>query len=143
MLRLNRDAAEAMDTVEVHAATDVTGFGLLGHLHYLARASGVAARLDSAAVPLLPAAEELADAGEVPGGTRSNERFLASKVRRAFPVSDVTQTVLSDAQTSGGLLIAVPPGAVEALSEALRQRGVVAAQVGELQAGEPGMIDLN
>ena len=143
MLRLNRDAAEAMDGVEVHAATDVTGFGLLGHLHYLARASGVAARIDSAAVPLLPAAEELADAGEVPGGTRSNEHFLAGKVRRAFPVSDVTQTVLSDAQTSGGLLIAVPPGAVEALSGALRQRGVLAARLGELQAGEPGMIDLN
>lgn len=143
MLRLNRDGAQAMEGVEVHAATDVTGFGLLGHLHYLARASGVAARIDSAAVPLLPAAEELADGGEVPGGTRSNERFLAGKVRRAFPVSDVTQTVLSDAQTSGGLLIAVPPGAVDALSEALRQRGVLAARVGELQAGEPGMIDLN
>lgn len=143
MLRLNRDAADAMDTVEVHAATDVTGFGLLGHLHYLARASGVAARIDSAAVPLLPGAEELADAGEVPGGTRSNERFLAGKVRRAFPVSDVTQTVLSDAQTSGGLLIAVPAAAVAALSDALRQRGVLAARVGELQAGEPGTIDLN
>jgi selenide,water dikinase len=142
MLRLNRDAAETMERFEVHAATDVTGFGLLGHLHYLARASGVSARVDSASVPVLPGAEELADAGEVPSGTRSNERFLAAKVRRAFPVSDITQTVLSDAQTSGGLLIAVPPDAVGQLSQALTARGVPAARIGELQAGEPGTIEL-
>src|SRR5437870_4495827 len=81
MLRLNRDAADAMATVEVHAATDASGSGLPGHLHSLARASGLAARVEATSVPFLPGAEMLAEAGEVPGGTRSNQRFLATRVR--------------------------------------------------------------
>src|SRR5260370_29649715 len=76
MLRLNRDAADAMATVEVHAATDVTGFGLLGHLHYLALASGLAARVDSGAVPLLPDAQMLADAGQAPRGPVRTTAFF-------------------------------------------------------------------
>jgi selenide, water dikinase len=142
MLRLNRDAAQAMESVDIHAATDVTGFGLLGHLHYLAKASAVSARVDAAAVPVLPAAEELADAGEVPGGTRNNERFLADKVRWAGGVGDARRTVLSDAQTSGGLLIAISPDQVSSLLQALRQRGVDGAEIGELSAGKPGSIEV-
>jgi selenide, water dikinase len=140
MLRLNRDAAEAMAEVGVHAATDVTGFGLLGHLHYLAKASGVAARVEAAAIPQLPGAEELADAGEVPGGTRSNERFLASRVHWPPSLSAARQTVLSDAQTSGGLLIAVAGDDAQRLLGALAQRGVAGHLVGELIAGIPGEI---
>ena len=140
MLRLNREAADAMATVDVHAATDVTGFGLLGHLHYLARASGVAARVDAASVPFLPGAEMLAEAGEVPGGTRSNERFLASRVRWPAHLSPARQTLLCDAQTSGGLLIALPGKDVELLLGALTARGVAGAVVGELTEGEPGSI---
>lgn len=142
MLRLNRDAAQAMEGVEVHAATDVTGFGLLGHLHYLARASGVAARVDAAAVPVLPAAEDLADAGEVPGGTRNNERFLANKVSWAAGVPAARRTVLSDAQTSGGLLIAISPDQAPTLLQSLRQRGLERAQIGELTPGEAGSIQV-
>jgi selenide,water dikinase len=142
MLRLNQDAAHAMEGVEIHAATDVTGFGLLGHLHYLAKASAVSARVDAAAVPVLPAAEELADAGEVPGGTRNNERFLADKVHWAAGVADARRTVLSDAQTSGGLLIAVAPKEASSLLQALRQRGVDGAEIGELTAGKPGSIEV-
>jgi len=110
--------------------------------HYLARASGVSARVDSAAVLLLPGAEELADAGEVPGGTRSNERFLAPRVRWAGRVGPARRTVLSDAQTSGGLLIAIPPARAPQLLEALRRRGVEGSQIGELTAGEPGVIEV-
>jgi selenide,water dikinase len=140
MLRLNRDAADAMATVEVHAVTDVTGFGLLGHLHYMARASGVAARIEAASVRFLPGAEMLADAGEVPGGTRSNERFLASRVRWPARLSAARQTVLCDAQTSGGLLIAVPESEADRLLKALEGRGVVGFTVGELTEGEAGAI---
>jgi selenide, water dikinase len=140
MLRLNRDAADAMATVDVHAATDVTGFGLLGHLHYLARASGVAARVEAAAVPLLAGAEILADAGEVPSGTRSNERFLASRVRWPADLPAARQTLLCDAQTSGGLLIAVSGADADRLLEALRSRGVPGFVVGELTEGQPGAI---
>ena len=142
MLRLNRDAAGAMRDIGVHAATDITGFGLLGHLHYLARASGVAARIEAAAVPILPAAEELADAGEVPGGTRANERFLAGKVRAAGGISAARQTVLSDAQTSGGLLIATGEGEAGRLLERIAASSVEAAIIGELVAGEPGAITI-
>lgn len=142
MLALNRDAAEAIRAVGAVAATDVTGFGLLGHLHYLARASGVAARIQAGAVAQLPAAEGLADAGEVPGGTRSNQRFLASRVQFGTQVGPARQTVLSDAQTSGGLLIAVSPALSGSLQAALRERGVLADIVGELQSGQPGQIEV-
>jgi len=140
MLRLNRDAADAMATVEVHAVTDVTGFGLLGHLHYLARASGVAARVEASAVPMLPGAELLAEAGEVPGGTRSNERFLHARVRWPAKLPAARQTVLCDAQTSGGLLIAVPEPQAARLLEALQVRRVAGVVVGELTEGEAGAI---
>jgi len=142
MLRLNREAADAMATVEVHAATDVTGFGLLGHLHYLARASGVAARVEAAAVPMLPGAEALADAGEVPGGTRANERFLASRVHWAVALPASRQTVLCDAQTSGGLLMAVAAQDADRLLDALQRRGVTGQTIGELTPGAPGEIEV-
>jgi selenide, water dikinase len=142
MLRLNAESAAAMATIEVHAATDVTGFGLLGHLHFLARASGVAARVEAAAVPFLPGAEALADAGEVPGGTRSNERFLSSRVSWPAGLPAARRTVLSDAQTSGGLLIAVPAGEAPRLLQALESRGVSGHRVGELVGGESGQIEV-
>jgi selenide, water dikinase len=140
MLRLNRDAADAMAEVDVHAATDVTGFGLLGHLHTMARASGVAARVEAAAVPLLPGAELLAEAGEVPGGTRSNERWLASRVRWPAQLSAALRTLLCDAQTSGGLLLAVPGGEVARLLDALDRKGVKGVVIGQLTEGDAGSI---
>ena len=140
MLRLNRDAADAMATVGVHAATDVTGFGLLGHLHYMARASGLAARVEVALVPFLPGAEVLADAGEVPGGTRSNERFLASRVRWPADLPAARQILLCDAQTSGGLLLAVPASGAASLMAALQAKRVAGTVIGELTQGEAGSI---
>jgi selenide,water dikinase len=106
----------------------------------MARASGVAARIEAAAVPLLPGAEVLAEAGEVPGGTRSNERFLASRVRWPANLSAARQTLLCDAQTSGGLLLAVPEREVERLLRSLTQKKVLGAVVGQLTEGEAGSI---
>ena len=142
MLRLNGAAAQVMaQAAGVHAATDVTGFGLLGHLHLLAKASELAARVTAAAVPL-PGAEELADAGEVPGGTGSNERFLRPWVHWSSSVAAARRRVLADAQTSGGLLIAVSRGDARHLEGSLRAEGVDAAIIGGcLQAAEePGQL---
>jgi selenide,water dikinase len=142
MLALNRDAADAMATVEVHAATDITGFGLLGHLHSMARASGIAAQVEAASVPFLPGAEMLAEAGEVPGGTRSNERFLASRVRWPANLPAARQTLLCDAQTSGGLLLAVPGNEVDRLLRALTVKGVTGVVIGQLTEGDAGSIQV-
>ncbi|HKE97550.1 MAG TPA: selenide, water dikinase SelD [Actinomycetes bacterium] len=140
MTALNDAAAEAALAAGVRAATDVTGFGLLGHLHRLLRASGAAAVIGAAQVPLLPGAAELAAAGFVPGGTVSNTAYLESRVRVDPAVPAATATLLHDAQTSGGLLLAAAPGRLAALLAALRARAVPAATIGEVTAGEPGRI---
>jgi selenide,water dikinase len=140
MTTTNRAAAEAMTDVGVDAATDVTGFGLLGHLHRMLLASGAAADLDAGAVPLLdPRILELAGAGVVPGGTKRN---LAS-VRAQTDFGDLSEPermILADAQTSGGLLIAAKHE--PALEAALREDGVSFARVGEVVRGEPGRISV-
>jgi selenium donor protein len=114
MASLNRTASEVMRKHGVHACTDVTGYGLLGHLREMAAASGVDARIHVAAVPILPGARELAEAGHVPGGTKRNLEDLAEFVD--WDETDpITRTLLADAQTSGGLLIALPAEAAEGL----------------------------
>lgn len=129
---LNRAASEAMTQVGVHAATDVTGYGLLGHLHEMAAASSVGARISTAAVPVIEGARHLAGAGAVAGGTARNLEWLKDKVRWATSIDEVKQILLADAQTSGGLLIAVAPGRAQALEGALRARGVeTVARIGE------------
>ncbi len=140
MLQLNHAAAAAMTEVGVSAATDVTGFGLLGHLRTMAQASGVSATVQAAAVPVLPGAEALADAGEVPGGTRSNERSLRTSVRWSDTVLPPRRILLCDAQTSGGLLIAVPESARPRLQAGLAARGVPAYRIGALDDGPAGTI---
>jgi selenide,water dikinase len=130
-----------MVAVGVHACTDITGFGLLGHLHELAAASGVAARVRGSQVPLLPGALDLIEQDVVPGGTRSNEGFLAPFTRWDDAVDPRLRLALVDAQTSGGLLIAVPPDRASELRDALRSAGVRwTASVGELEAGAAGTI---
>ncbi len=140
MLQLNQAAAAAMTAVGVSAATDVTGFGLLGHLRTMARASGVSASVQAAAVPVLLGAEALANAGEVPGGTRSNERSLRTSVQWSDAVLPPRRILLCDAQTSGGLLIAVPESAQPRLEAELAARGVAAYRIGVLDDGPPGTI---
>ncbi len=129
---LNRAASEAMTQIGVHAATDVTGYGLLGHLHEMAAASGVGARVSAAAVPVIEGARHLAGEGAVAGGTARNLEWLKDKVRWAPGIDEVTQILLADAQTSGGLLIAVAPERAQTLEGALRARGVeTIARIGE------------
>lgn len=142
MAALNRAAAEAMIEVGPSAATDVTGFGFLGHLHELAHASAVAARIRAAAIPVLPGARRLAEQGVVPGGSKRNAAFCAAFVGWADAVDAATRVLLTDAQTSGGLLIAVPGARLPALERALAARGVLAAVVGEIVAGRAGQIDV-
>jgi selenide,water dikinase len=139
MTALNAGASEAMAEVGVSAATDVTGFGLLGHLSIALVASGASATVDAAAIPLLPGTLRLAEVGVVPSGTHSNHVFLAPSVDWGeLPSSE--QLVLADAQTSGGMLISVPRDRVDALKRALAIRGILAAEVGVVAAGEPGRV---
>jgi selenide, water dikinase len=140
MTSLNRDAAEAALAAAVVAATDVTGFGLLGHLHRMLRASGVAGEVDAARVPFLPGAAELAAAGFVSGGTRNNEAYLRDHVELEPGLPPVVATLLHDAQTSGGLLLSVGPERLGALVADLRARGVEPALVGRVVAGRAGQI---
>jgi selenide, water dikinase len=140
MTTLNQAAAEAALDGGVVAATDVTGFGLLGHLHRMLRASGVAGEVDAARVPFLPGAAELAAAGFVPGGTRSNQAYLAASVDLEPGLPPVVATLLHDAQTSGGLLLSVRPDRLAALVEGLTARGLRPALVGRVLDGPAGRI---
>ena len=142
MARLNRDAAQAAATVRVHAATDVTGFGLLGHLRGITRGSRVAVRLHAGRIPLLPDVVALAEAKLVPGGTRRNLAAVADVVRWDPSLTEAQRAVIGDAQTSGGLLVATPDG--PALLAALRTAGVEgAALIGEVLGEDPlGAIEV-
>ena len=141
MATLNRAAAEAMATVHASACTDVTGFGLLGHLRNLAAASGCAATVRLSSVPVIEAAWSYVREGIAPGGTHANWRFLGDWVEYAGDVDKHAQLVLCDAQTSGGLLIALPADEAERLCAELRARGApCAAIVGSLQEGSAGRM---
>ena len=109
MKRLNRGAAAAARKASAHAATDVTGFGFLGHLHHLALAAGCRARVDSEAVPIFDFVRDLARDGAIPGGSRKNLDYVSPHAEFDENVDETTRLVLADAQTSGGLLVAVAP----------------------------------
>ncbi|GLX99569.1 selenide, water dikinase SelD [Herbidospora sp. NBRC 101105] len=142
MTTLNAHAARAATDAGVRAATDVTGFGLLGHLRRMLSASGLAAKVDADHVPLLPDARELAAKGFVPGGTKANMSFLTDWVDVAVSVDEEVAILLHDAQTSGGLLLAVPPTAAD-LVEKLREHDVSTAVIGEAVVGRPGHISVH
>ena len=139
MTELNAPASAAMVDAGAEAGTDVTGFGLLGHLREMLEASGVAAEVDASSVPLLPGTLELATAGVIPGGTRKNRTFLHAHVDWG-DLPEPERLVLADAQTSGGLLIAVSDGRADLLRQALERRGVEAAEIGRTTRGDPGLI---
>jgi selenide,water dikinase len=140
MSTLNKTAAEIMNRYRVHACTDVTGFGLLGHTAEMATGSDVGIRLDASQVPVLPRVRELAEAGFVPGGTKSNHLHVEDRVTYASNIDQVGQWILCDAVTSGGLLIAVAPEDAEAMFTELRAQGVEAAIIGEVVADHPRRI---
>ncbi len=141
MAVLNAGAAEAMLEVGVHAATDVTGFGLLGHAHEMAKDSGVALRIRYSAVPKFERALELAAEAHVPGGTNNNRYYLQDIATFDDSLTWEETTLLFDAQTSGGLLMAVEPSRVDALVEALKKKAAPAAAViGEVVDGPGGQV---
>ena len=141
MATLNRDAAQAMTQVGVNAATDITGFGLLGHLKSMVKSSGVAAEVNLSQVPILPGVGELLAQGIAPGGTGRNRDSVADAVHWHPDLSDSDQLLLCDAQTSGGLLIAVPAARQDALLAALTAAATpAAALVGRITNGPAGTI---
>lgn len=141
MTTLNRDAAEEIVRFNTHALTDVTGFGLLGHLRNVVAASKVSARVFLDDVPVLSAAREYVNAGVSPGGTHANHRFLADWVTYAPDLTKEEQLILCDAQTSGGLLAAVAPDQADALVSSLRGRGIKeAAAIGRIESTVPSRI---
>jgi selenide,water dikinase len=140
MTTLNDGAARAALRVGVSAATDVTGFGLIGHLTSMLEASKVAAEIVFEAVPILPHARNLASRGIVPGGTERNLEAAAA-VEWAADLTPADRYLCVDAQTSGGLLLAVPAENEAALLEALREEHTpVAAVIGRVTAGPPGRV---
>jgi selenide,water dikinase len=138
MLTLNRRAAELASAVEIHSATDITGFGLLGHAAEIARNSGVGLRFVAADLPLLPGALDYARAGIAPGGLGRNRDFLERDgyVQIAESVDPARRMLLYDPQTSGGLLLVLPPEAADVFVSACAAVGQPVWRVGEVIAGE-------
>jgi selenide,water dikinase len=144
MKTLNRVASEEIGQSDVHALTDVTGFGLLGHLRNIVSASKVGARVFVDRVPVLPAARQYVEAGIAPGGTHANHRFLADWVTYDPDVTTHDQLLLCDAQTSGGLLAAVAPDRADALLSSLHARGVTdAVAIGLIESQNPGRMTVS
>jgi selenide,water dikinase len=132
---LNKAAREAMGEVGVSAATDITGYGFLGHLMEMLEASGAGAVVRRSSVPVWERAVPLANAGVYPGGLKSNREYLENRVT-ADGVDQDDLLALYDPQTSGGLLVALPEERAPALVRALEGRGTLAAAVGEVVEGQ-------
>jgi cysteine desulfurase len=136
MSQLNRSAAEQMKDMEVHACTDVTGFGLAGHLKEMIAGSNTDAEILAGQVPVFEHTEEYAEAGMIPGGSLNNLDFVSDVVTWHTEVGDTLRKILSDAQTSGGLLIAMPPGrAQEYVDKVSGHTGTPAAIIGRVTDG--------
>lgn len=137
MTRLNRRAAELAGEFVLHSATDITGYGLLGHADELARNSGVGLRIVAGRVPLMPGALGYAERGIVPGGLGRNRSYLAAApaVRTSAGLAEALAQLLFDPQTSGGLLFAVPAAQAGALGERFAAAGEPIWEIGEVIAG--------
>jgi selenide, water dikinase len=149
MTTLNKAAAEVITdgsrgerTFAVHALTDITGFGLIGHAREMALASGVSLRLRAPAVPLLTGALECVRAGHIPGGLKANREFAECLVGYDDGIPDDLRTMLFDPQTAGGLLIAVAPDDAADLQRALAAAGVPAARIGEVMPEAKPLIQV-
>jgi selenide,water dikinase len=150
MASLNRVAADVLHQVDgmdegespVHAATDVTGFGLLGHAKEMASGSGVSLRIDHQHIGYLPGAIEAAQGKFFSAGLKNNRDFAQDHVRFAPSVSEEFRALLFDPQTSGGLLASLPPESANSAVEALRQRGVAASIIGEVLPKQPALIEV-
>lgn len=138
---LNAAAAEVGADFDVHAATDVTGFGIAGHCHELAVGAGVAVRLDFDALPQYPGALQMYELGETTGSNKPNRALVAATLDLSRDLSAAQQQLLVDPQTSGGLLLIVPQAQGPALVAALHRAGVShAALIGDVAAGPPAVV---
>ena len=155
MTRLNREAADALHEMDgaaaagksetqtrIHAVTDVTGFGLLGHAREMAIGSGVSMRLDHTRVAYLPGAIDAARGGFFSGGLKNNREFIEGCVSFAAPVAEEYRALLMDPQTSGGLLVAVAPEAANAAQAAFERHGIDARRIGEATAKGASLIEI-
>jgi len=141
MVTLNSQASELMQEVGVHACTDVTGFGLLGHTVQLAQNSQVGINLKASSIPSFPEAGEFARQGMCPAGLQRNREFYSPSVKIAPELPDYRQDILFDPQTSGGLLICLSPERAERLLKQLKQAGVAdAAIIGEVVSQPRGVV---
>ena len=144
MSMLNRSAAEAMLATDVHAATDVTGFALLGHAHEMAHGSGVTLRIEASHLPLLPDVAALVAQGVLTGGCKRNRAWLEGKVRIASSVPEHLVEAAYDPQTSGGLLIALPSNEADALVAELQRRGLAqACRIGDVISSSDVAVELS
>lgn len=140
MTTLNKTAAETMASFEVHACTDVTGFGLIGHALEMAKGSQVGITIDAKQVPFLPRVRELAEKGFVPGGSKNNFKHVQPDVTFPDELDELGRLMLCDAVTSGGLLIAVRADQAADLHAALVEAGVEASRIGRVTADGAGKI---
>lgn len=142
MTTLNKLAAEVASEfgAEVHGATDVTGFGLMGHVREMALAGKVSVRIDAARVPMLPGAIECVRAGHIPGGLKANRDFAECLVEYGASVDDATKTLLFDPQTAGGLLLSMSAAAAQAYIDKLKTTGSAATVVGEILPHQKPLI---
>ncbi|MFS0880382.1 selenide, water dikinase SelD [Metabacillus niabensis] len=140
MATLNKTASETMEPYHVHACTDVTGFGLLGHASEMAKGSKTGLTIFKDQVPLLPRVRELAEAGAVPGGTKNNFAHLQGDVTFPETMDQIDQWILCDAVTSGGLLISIAGEEADDLVSELKKAGVEAALIGEVTEENSGHI---
>ncbi len=136
MTRLNRDAARAAVAVGVRAATDVTGYGLLGHAVEMAEASSARLKFHLPSIPFLVGARRYGDRGCFPGGSADNQLYFRDRVNLDEAIDETTRWLLFDAQTSGGLLLAVPPRSITEFLDRCHQLEVAAWPVGEVEAGQ-------
>lgn len=140
MTRLNRAAAQAMQAAGIQCATDVTGYGLLGHAYEMAQASNVTFRFRADALPVLDGAREYARQKQIPGGAGRNKLYLDGKVALARPLDDDLYEILFDPQTSGGLLIAVPVANLDSLTRELDARDTPHWVIGETTDTDTALI---
>ncbi len=141
MAELNKTPAEIAAPFSVHSCTDITGFGLLGHLKEMAEGSGVGIELNTDNVPILPRTRELAELGAVPGGTKANYAWLQDNVLYPETMDEIDRWILCDAVTSGGLALSLPAEQADKLLIRLHETGIEEARlIGQITADHPGKI---
>lgn len=142
MRESNKAASEAMQDVGVNSGTDITGFGLVGHVISMMKSSGTTAKISFSAVPLIPGTRELAERAVVPGGTRRNFDAAAPDTRWGDGLVEEDQLIMCDAQTSGGLLMSVAADKADALISALTAKGVAGVVIGDVTASTGAAVEM-